>query len=175
MKMNGVDPTLERKARRFWVSIIVGLLGLQVIGGAVAIYLATSDPSVAVIPNYYQAGLDWDVKRRNMNRMKTLGWTTSVLVDAEDVDLGQRMVTIQVRNSQGAPVSQVRVAAQLFHHARGMEIHRMIFDETAPGDYVAISRLTQPGLWQVDLTLEGNHGIAEDSHVIEASSEKLGG
>jgi nitrogen fixation protein FixH len=174
MRASTVDQALERKARRFWVSLIVGLLGLQVFGGVVAIYLATSDPSVAVIPNYYQAGLDWDVKRRNLNQMKLLGWTTDVLVEPEDVELRQRMIMVQVRAQQDAPVGDLRVTAQIFHHARGSEIHRLIFDETSPGNYVAITRLTQPGLWQVDLVLEGDHGIAEESHVIDASSDKIG-
>jgi nitrogen fixation protein FixH len=168
-----VTEAQERRARRFWVSLIVGFLGLEVVSGVFAIYLATSDPSVAVIPNYYQAGLDWDVKRRNLDHLKLLGWTTEVLVEPEDVELGQRFVVIQVRSKTGAPVNGLRISARIFHHARGTEVHRLVFDETADGDYIAISKLTQPGLWQVDLVLEGDHGIAEDSLVVDVSTEKL--
>lgn len=172
-RVSKVDPAVERKARRFWVSLIVGLLGMQVVGGAFAIYLATSDPSVAVIPNYYQAGLDWDIKRRNLNQMNLLGWKASVLVEPEDVELGQRIIKVSVRDQRDTPVSGLRISSRIFHHARGTEVFKLIFDEAQPGSYVAVSRLTQPGLWQVDLVLEGDHGIAEENQVIDVLSEKL--
>lgn len=165
---NKNDPiVLERRARRFWVSVIVGLLGLQVLGGAVAVYLALSDPTVAVIPNYYQASLEWDTKRRNLEQFQSLGWKSHVLVDAEDVELQQRLVTIQMRDKDDQPVRGLKVYAQVYHHARGGEIHRLRFDEADPGNYVSITRLTKAGLWQVDLMLEGDSGTAENSLTIE--------
>ncbi len=54
----------ERRARHFWVSLIVGLLGLQVAGGITAIFLSVGDPSMAIVPNYHQAALNWDVTSR---------------------------------------------------------------------------------------------------------------
>ena len=61
---------LERRARRFWVSVIVGFLGLQVLIGVASVVLALNDPSVAVIPNYHQSALDWDVTHRARNVQK---------------------------------------------------------------------------------------------------------
>lgn len=153
----------ERRARRFWVSLIVGLLGLQVMGGVVAIYLATSDPTVAVIPNYYQAGLDWDITKRNRDRFVTLGWNCKVQVQPHDPQSSHRAVVIQVRSKLSQPVVDLRVTGLVYHHARGQEQHSLTFDESNPGDYVAMIPLTQSGLWQVNLTLEGDHGIAEET------------
>ena len=64
---------LERRARRFWVSVIVGFLSLQVVIGIVSIVLSISDPTLAVIPNYHQAALDWDVTHRARQLADQLG------------------------------------------------------------------------------------------------------
>jgi len=162
----------EKRARRFWVSLIVGFLGLQVVGGVVAIYLATSDPTVAIIPNYYQAGLNWDVTKRNRDLFTTLGWICSVHVQEKDPQLNQRTVLIQIRNKSNQPVSGLRIRGQIYHHARGQEVHRLSFDESEshPGDYVAIIQMSQAGLWQVNLALDGDHGIAEETLEINVDS-----
>ena len=60
MKMEVSPEVAERRARRFWVSFICLILGSNVAMGFFAVYLALSDPSQSVIPNYYQTGLDWD-------------------------------------------------------------------------------------------------------------------
>lgn len=53
----------ERNSKRIWVSLVVLLLGLQIGIGAIAISLATSDPSVAVVPDYHEAALNWDTDK----------------------------------------------------------------------------------------------------------------
>ncbi len=50
----------ERKARRFWVGLVVGFLGLQLMTNVIAVIAATSQKEDVVVPNYYQKGLDWD-------------------------------------------------------------------------------------------------------------------
>ena len=55
------------------------------------------------------------------------------------------------------------VSAKVYHHARGNEIHPLRFDQGSPGDYLAITQLVRGGLWQMDVTIEGDHGIAETS------------
>lgn len=161
----------ERRAKRFWVSLIVGLLGLQVLAGIGTVYLATNDPTVAVIPNYYQAGLDWDVKRRSLNQFQALGWQCEVQIDSVDTELQQRTFKVLVRDSNALPVADLRVTAKVYHHARGTDVHRLILDQTQPGEYVAIARLIQAGLWQVDLSLEGDHGLAEQPLTIDVQSQ----
>lgn len=151
----------------------MGLLGLQVLAGIATVYLATSDPTVAVIPNYYQAGLDWDVKRRSLNQFQALGWQCEVQIDSVDTQLQQRMVTVLVRDRGGLPVADLRVTAKVYHHARGTDVHQLILDQTQPGHYVAIARLTQAGLWQFDLCLEGDHGLAEQPMTVDVQSQGL--
>jgi hypothetical protein len=159
----------ERRAKRIWVGIVVTFLALQVVGGIVTIYLATSDPTVAVIPNYYQSGLNWDIKRRNLDQFTSMGWHVVVEVQASDEELQQRQVTIQLKNNDN-PVGKQRVSASIFHHGRGNEIFKLNFDEALEGQYVAICRLSQAGLWQFDIAIEGDHGLAETRFTMDVGN-----
>lgn len=158
----------ERRARLTWVGIIVSFLGVQLIAGVVTIYLAVGDPSVAVIPNYYQSGLNWDVKKRNLDHFHTLGWQIEIDVQSVDVELQQRQIMIHLRSGQ-QPIGQQRVSASIYHHARGNRVFTPHFDETHPGQYVAICRLVQPGLWQFEILIEGDHGQAEARFSVNVS------
>lgn len=161
--------SLEQRARRFWVGLIVCFLTVQLIGGVVTIYLAVGDPTVAVIPNYYQAGLDWDVKRRNMQNFIDLNWTADVTVDAYDAESRTRGLKL-VLSRNGHAVEGQRISATLFHHARGNELFRVRMDQAEPGVYVATTNLAQSGLWQFDLSIEGDHGIAETRFAMNIES-----
>jgi hypothetical protein len=164
----------ERKAKRVWVGVIVTLLGLQVVSGIVTIYLATSDPTSAIIPNYYQSGLNWDTKHRNLSQFVNLGWHLIVEVQPTDEESPQRLIKIRLFSKESA-VSKQRISASVFHHARGREIFKLQFDEANQGEYVTISKLTQAGLWDFDVLIEGDHGTAETRFTmdvrVEGSSE----
>ena len=151
---------IERRAKRVWVGIIVGLLSMQVIGGVVTVMLATGDPTQAVIPNYYQAGLDWDIKHRNLDQFVELGWQLEMTVQTADVETQTRQLKIRLTKNND-PVLKQRVSASIYHHARGADVQKIVFDEGHEGEYVATTRLTQAGLWGVDVVVEGAHGVAE--------------
>lgn len=155
------DEQAERKARLFWVSLIVGLLGIQVLIGGTSIYLAVSDPTSAVIPNYYDAAVNWDSTRRARELTIQLGWKIMPVV-SEPTD-GRRSIQIQVLSPGAEAVGGLNMSASIFHHARGSEIYQLRFQEVARGLYRATTTLTQAGLWQMDLQLEGDHGIAAQS------------
>lgn len=150
----------ERRARRFWVGAIVGLLSMQLIGGVVTVYLAVGDPTVAVIPNYYQAGLEWDVKHRNLDQFVNMQFQVELTVDPTDELSRQRQLMIKLTRN-GLAVGKQRVSASIYHHARGADVVKLNFDEGHEGQYVAPCRLTQSGLWEVEISVEGDHGVAE--------------
>lgn len=159
--MQAVNSKLvERRARRVWVGLIVGLLSLQLMGGVMAVYLAVGDPTVAVIPNYYQAGLQWDVTRENLTRFTDLGWQVEFTVQPLDREVNGRQVALQLTKQDHAVVKQ-DISAVVFHHAHGNERFDVKFDEAQPGQYVATCALTQSGVWEVHLKFEGDDGVAE--------------
>lgn len=156
----------ERRARRFWVTAIVSLLGLQVVVGVASILLSIGDPSVAIIPNYHQAALDWDVTQRARHLTAKLGWSIQPEVSEVMPDSQRRVVRVQVLDSRGNPVPELMITAKAYHHARGAEVHQMRLQEVAPGQYQATTGLTESGLWQLQLQFEGMHGIASDNREI---------
>lgn len=153
----------ERRARRVWVSIIVGLLGLQVVTGVFTVMLATGDSSAAIIPNYYQSAVNWDSTRRARKLMLDLRWKIMRFVGPVDPQTKRREVRIQVLDSKQRPVENLNLSARLFHHARGADIYQLKLQEISPGLYAGQTALTQSGQWQIDLQVEGDHGIAADS------------
>jgi nitrogen fixation protein FixH len=157
---------VERSARRFWVTFIVGFLGLQVAGGIAAIYLAVSDPTVAVIPNYYDAAVNWDVTRRARELAQDLGWRIDIETGAIAASADRRPIEVRILSRSGKAISGVLVSAKLYHHSRGAEIYQLRLDETAPGVFRGTTALTKPGVWQVELQVEGDHGIAAVSREI---------
>lgn len=157
----------ERKARRFWGSLIIGLLGLQVAGGITAIYLSVGDPSIAVVPNYHQAALNWDVSHRSHQVIQQLGWKLEPSIGVRS-EAGTRTVTIAIRDASAIPVEDLRVNATIYHHARGSEVEKLLLTESEKGVYVANSQIDRDGLWQVSLQIEGSHGVATESYELTA-------
>jgi len=167
---DGLNPDamehLERRARRFWVSVIVGFLGLQVLIGIASIVLALNDPSVAVIPNYHQSALDWDVTHRARQLADQLGWQIDYnVLQAEQV--GRRSLLVTILDRGGKPLSDLIVSAKLYRHARGGNVDKFKLKAIADGNYQADTKLTEKGLWQIELVIEGAHGIASLSREFE--------
>lgn len=153
----------ERKARRVWVSIVVGLLGLQVVAGITTVILATGDPTVAIIPDYHQSAVNWDTTRRARQLTDKLGLVIKPRVSLVDEATGRRVVQVKVKDRDGQAVPELIVEAQVFHHANGSDVYRLKLNEAEPGVYIAQTQLVQAGLWQLELRIGGQHGIAADS------------
>ncbi|MCA9191603.1 MAG: FixH family protein [Planctomycetales bacterium] len=157
----------ERKARRFWVTLIVGLLGLQVLIGIGTVYIAVGDPSMAVVPNYHQSALDWDVTRRSRQLTDRLGWSVNSLVGP--IESGQRTLEVSIVDRHGQPVEKLNLFAQVYHHARGAKVYQLSMQEAQPGVYATRTELTQAGTWQLQVQMEGDEGIASISREIEVA------
>lgn len=157
--------TQERRARRFWVGLVVTLLGTQVAIGMFSLYLSVGDPSNAIIPDYYRAAVNWDVTRRARELTQDLQWDVSPTV-SQEVD-GERVLSVRLVDGERQPVRGVHIRGQIFHHARGGERYELQFTEIANGMYATPTRLTQPGLWQLRLRMEGDHGIAEHEQELQ--------
>ncbi|MFN3190570.1 MAG: FixH family protein [Aureliella sp.] len=153
----------ERRAKRLWMSGVVALLGTQILIGAFSIYLSKSDPTVAVVPNYYHNAVNWDATRRGFEHMRDLGWEVAI-VDSSSA-AGQASFLIELTDEE-EPVSDRRITGELFHHALAQERHQVRFEETGPGIYRVVLPAGKTGLWQLNLRIEGEHGIAiwESTH-----------
>ena len=86
MSIAGTQPSESLVHHKFlWTGVIVGLLTLQIFMCSIAVFLATSDDSMAIEPNYGVKSLKWDETRAAQRASDSLGWTTSL-----DVAPGRR-------------------------------------------------------------------------------------
>ncbi len=158
----------ENRARRFWMAGICGMLGLQVLIGVGSVFLAVGDPSVAIVPNYHQAALDWDATQRARHMTARLGWKVVLDIAPLSADSDKRLIRVAARDAAGKPIGMLNITAKVYHHARGSEIYEMQFTEVETGDYEARTSLVASGIWQFQLQMEGDHGIASQSSEIWA-------
>ena len=144
----------ERKAKWFWVSLIVLLLGMQLTIGGVALMLATGDASAAIIPNYHEAALNWDQAKRERSAAERLGWEINLQISDVADGNGLRAVRLVVVDRFGMPINHLDASLTFYHLANGHDIRERRLEPIADGGYRVMAEMQKPGLWQVNLRLK---------------------
>lgn len=155
MNETEVHASVERRARRIWVSVIVGLLGIQVLIGAVSIHLATNDQSAAVVPNYHQAALDWDQTKQAALAASRNGWRMSLTTSDVADGRGMRAVELVAIDADRRPIESLVVTGQVYHHAVAGQVESIEFRSVGDGRYLAMAPMARRGLWQINLNIQG--------------------
>lgn len=145
----------ERRAKRFWVTLVVGLLSMQLIIGYVAIRLAIGDPSVAIVPNYHEAALNWDQHRAALTAADRLGLVTDLEISKVADSQGLRAILFCVKDDGGHSIANLQVTATVYRHARAAEVQTVPLADVGDGIFMATTAMAQAGLWQVELDVEG--------------------
>ncbi|MEO1526765.1 MAG: FixH family protein [Planctomycetota bacterium] len=139
----------ERNSKRIWVSLVVLLLGLQIGIGAIAISLATSDPSVAVVPDYHEAALNWDTDKANRFRLETMGIELKLTLSDVADGRGQRALRASLVNDQ-ATIPECTASVTAFHHSRAREVARFPMQSIGNGQFQCLIPMQRRGLWDLD-------------------------
>ncbi|MFG0263003.1 MAG: FixH family protein [Novipirellula sp. JB048] len=142
------DRIANRNAALRWGGFVVGMLSLQIAIGVIAVMLATGDPSVAVVPDYYQKSLAWDAQRESENASRQLGWTLTLVPIADPDGASLRAF---LKDAEGEPVAIRSGTLRLFHHARGGDIQTVSLSPNAEGLIVLDGCFAVDGLWQVEI------------------------
>lgn len=158
-----------RRAAWFWITLVVVFLTLQVAGGAFAIYLATGDPSVAIVPDYHTKAIAWDAELARREASDRLQWRALIdLADEADIT-GGRIVSVRLVHADGRPVVGVKGEAKLYHHARAGAIQTVALEMQEEGVYVGRARIARDGLWQIELDLQRG----ADEHFVSSQTIEL--
>lgn len=149
----------ERHACLQWSAFIVFLLGGSVSMWIYAAFLAVSDPTMAVVPDYHEKALQWDKHLEVARVSKAIGWTIAVVPSAAVDAHASRELTFFVRDRDARPVAGATGHVRMYHHARGKEVHTIELSEKEPGSYSLVTPMQRAGTWQLDVTLdrEGQH------------------
>lgn len=142
----------NRRAATFWGSLVVGLLGIQVLVGVGAVVIATADPSASIVPDYYEKALRWDDEKAARVASDALGWDATVSLSPAADRQGERTVVVSILDGSGEPVADADVRGRVYHHARAAEPVPIVFRGQGGGHYTATAPVARDGLWQFDLT-----------------------
>ena len=156
MKLGAADE--KRAARRaawFWGTFVVCFLGMQLTIGAVAIVLATGDPSVAVVPDYYQKALDWDQEMEARRVSELLRWRADVQIGDALNASGQRLISVRITDASGRGLDEMEGALRLYHHARAAELQEVVLESLGSGVYQGRCVMLRDGLWEVEMRFRG--------------------
>ena len=141
-----------------WIPLIfVGALGaLIVVQAGFATLAIRSDPGVAA-PNAYERGLAHNSVLREAASESALGWHVAVENQAEPAAADRHRGTLLVTASDAAkhPLDTLAVIGIVARPTRAGLDQRLAFRAVGEGRYVAAYDLPLPGLWQLDLLLEG--------------------
>jgi len=177
MKMTLAPEIAERRARRFWVTFICLILGSNVAMGFFAVYLALSDPSQSVIPNYYQKGLDWDKTKALWAASEKLGWSVQVAIHPDSAEAVKRTIRLTVLDRDGKTVEKAQGSLALFHHAHAKHVQELTLNEVFPGVYECEALMPDTGRWDMTLHLqqaETEYLWREEKHLQWTSTQTEG-
>lgn len=157
----------ERRAKWMWVSFVVLLLGLQLVIGGIAIRLAVTDRTAAVVPDYHQASLRWDEQKESRQLLKRLGWDLQLWFSDTVDGGGNRALHIDLTDKNGQAVDQLEVSLTAFHHARGRDIINAKLAGVGNGRYQCLAPLEKKGLWDFDFAFNINGHAARVARTVE--------
>lgn len=149
------DAKLERKAKRFYIGLVLFLFVIQSSIMTAVITLSIGDPGGAVMPNYYQAGLQWDQTKQSRTASQRLGWTVDL--EASDVvdGSGKRALLVSVVDSQLKGIDSLAVQGRLYHLAAADVVIESPFVASGDGRYLALLPVVRPGSWKLELNVDG--------------------
>lgn len=144
----------ERKAKRFYIGLVLLLFAIQCTILGSAINLAIGDPALAVVPDYHHAALHWDESQAALRSAKKLGWRVDWNISDVADGQGLRAVQFEVRDAGGNGRSDLTVNAKVYHHGDANSVQRFQLDSIGDGCYQAMPPMARSGLWQIELDVE---------------------
>ena len=154
--MNDETHDANRRAAWRWGTFVVSLLGLQVVGGMMALMLATGDESVAVVPDYHQKALHWDDEIALQTASRGLGWICAMSqIDETSTVAGLRIV---LADRHAKPIELAFGELQIYRHARAANVRRV----RIPAGLFELLELSgcfdAEGRWQVSIDVTDREG-----------------
>ena len=149
-----VSPAHETRHRLFWLGFVLALLAGQIVLMLAMVYLATSDASFAIEPDYYQKGLNWDARAAQARQNERLGWSAKVELGPTVRVAGERTLTCTLADRTGRSLDGATVDLVAFSHARGSDRSAVTLLPVGSGRYEAPMRFTRAGVWEFRLAIQ---------------------
>lgn len=142
---------MKLQAHQRWVGLVVALLGMSVVIQMTALWLATSDPSFAVVEDYEAKARDWDRTQAQAGRNLELGWTTELTTAPLPRGVA---LELSLTDRAGVPIDDARVRVVAFHNARAADRIALDLTPLGEGRYGAPLPASRAGLWELQVAVE---------------------
>lgn len=151
---HGAQPA-DRSRGRGWPMAMAAILAITVGVNLFVFRLASSDPSFAVEPSYYQQAVHWDDELAQRSQNAALGWQAAArLVESDD---GVARVRVSLTDADGEPLDGADVRLEAFAISRALQVVRLPLpeaDEASGGVYSAVLPAGALGQWELRLAIE---------------------
>lgn len=147
------QPNVSLLHKVMWPGLLITLFGGHLLLMFVMAYVATTDGSFAIEPDYYQKALNWDETAAQLRENDRLGWSANIELDDDVSVLGHRTVRCVAADRQGNPMDDAQVDLIVFHHAHGNDRTPISLKAVGDGKYETTLRLAYDGLWEFRLVI----------------------
>ena len=144
----------ERRHRTFWVGLILALLGGQMVLISTMAYVATSDGSFAIEPDYYQKGLHWDETAAQIRKNVELGWSVRLQVGDQVGVRGERVLRCRLCDRSGRALDGATIDLVAFPHASGNQRSSATFIPAGDGEYETTLPFSRQGVWEFRIIVQ---------------------
>ena len=143
----------ENRSRRFWVMMILLLMGINLGVAAIAIKMAVGDVSIRPMPDYGEQAVTWQERIDALNQSKALGWTCHLSKSSEPAS-----VAVDLCDSHGEDIAGCTGYVRAFHFTAAGQIQVAQIEPSATGSYRFAIELAKPGLWQIAMKIQTPKG-----------------
>jgi nitrogen fixation protein FixH len=154
---------------KYWPVAVIGLAAVVLGANFFLVYLAVSDPSFAVEPNYYQKALDWDEHRSQEKLNLDLGWKFNFNLAMERGPDGTLELRALLFDRDGLPIDNARVKVVTFHNALSAYPLEADLDANGDGAYTATLPIRRPGLWEFRFVVD-----RDDQRFVQTEIREVG-
>lgn len=145
-------PTELPRRGTLWPVMLLALLGGQMAFVLIVAYVASSDRSVGIEPQYYEKALKWDDQARQEQTNRDLGWHIAVQVSDPFGKSHERRLSCRLQDRVGWPLADAAVEVTAFHNARSNDRLTITLTESGNGDYFADVPFQRDGFWELRFT-----------------------
>jgi len=138
---------------RYWPVAVISLAAVALGANFFLVYLAVSDPSFAVEPDYYQKALNWDDHQAQEQANVDLGWNLEFKLATVRGPDGSLELRATLLDHAGAPIDDATVQLETFHNAMSAYPLEASLVSQGEGVYSTTLAIRRPGLWEFRFVL----------------------
>jgi nitrogen fixation protein FixH len=160
---------LENRSRRFWVMVILLLMGINLGIAMIAVKMAIGDVSIRPMPDYGEQAVTWQERIDALNKSKALAWTCQITKPSD-----ASVLRMDLRDKDGKPIQGCTGQVRAFHFTSAGKRQLASLETTQTDDYQVAIDLMKPGLWQIAMTLrtvEGVSYVSDETWYLKSSGE----